>query len=749
MKLHRGWTSTGITKPSPVLKNGKSYKRPWPHQKKALKVTQGHRYVFFNQPTGSGKSQQMMRWVLDVMFRDPKVKIIVTVPQKVIGHGFLLDGLHLTGKLAQWTGTQFFDWFVLSEHNLLSTNVTRKAHKLKAFLESPVISDFPQSRVLVCTHNVIRDFAAQYPDFKWNNTALCIDEAHHLMAQDDEGSFLTNGCGDVAVKFLSCMDNLYLCIATATYGRHDKFTCVPPSLDRKIVRFELPFDEYLLMMDHLRSFSYEVCFYKDSPFASIANLLDPKGENAICYLAKRNTSHATSYKDREVKSLVTALAKRLNAKVSRKGPLYTLTHSDGVFRVLDIVTQDTQSEAESFLETVKNPDDLQLIIALEKCTEGFDWKYARKSFIIGERHSIPQMIQIFGRLFRDVKGKRSVRIYQLLCSPTALVESEKYRKYRSQYLNTIMAAMLLVDVYLPSPVNQKKGKKSSDFLRKQVATINDRMALEHAALRKLAEIEASHETVEDESTIIYDEWRKSAPSLLKRFGVTENTGKVALQFWAKYKRMGMNGKDIPLDKLKRGRALSGLLSYVAEELGIADFKELRKVIAPKMTEDECRKEIKRLALEHGGTLPHDYWLQANGYGALAKRVRNDRTLLGDITQDVIYRSKEMVTSEVRRLAAENGGRLQKSYQLLEMGYGWLSQRIDREPELLGDIVQEQGVGHSDDECRMVVKQLAMENGGMLPHPRALRRLGYQWVHRRVRENPSLLGKIKQERKRAA
>lgn len=743
MLIQKGWTKLGVVKPGPVLRCGKAYKRPWTHQKRALSATEGHRFVFFNQPTGSGKSQQIMRWALDVMRRDPKAKIVIAVPQKIIAKGMLLDGLHLTGDLSKWAGTPFFDWFVLPVHNLLPNKITRKTAKLKEFLDSKPLKDYPQSRVLVCTHNVIRDFATEYPDYEWQDTALCFDEAHHLMGQEGDGEFLTNGCGAVAVKFLEGRNNLRLCIATATYGRHDKFTCLPQSLDKKLVRFELPFDEYLLMMDHLSSFSYEACFYKHGPYSAIAALLQPKGENAICYLAKRNTSHATASKSNEVKSLIDAIAKRLKAKISRMGPLTTLRFRGGTFTILDMVTEATQPEAEAFLETVKDRNDLQLIIALEKCAEGFDWPDARKSFIIGERHSMPQMIQIFGRLFRDVEGKNTVKIYQMLCAPDALVGSEKYREYRSQYLNSIMAAMLLMDVYMPAPVGNRK--KSSDLLRKQVGSINERIGLEHAVLGKLADIESRHEAVDADSTEVYDEFKKSMPSLLKSFGVSSNAAKITDQFWTKYKRMGLNGKDIPLDKLKRGRALAGLMSYVAEEIGVKDFKELRAVVAYRRSDDEIVLEIKQLADDNGGKLPHEAWLVRNGLSRISQRIRNNPALLDGIEWEKMTATDDEIVVQIKALSAENGGKLPNHKWLVDNGYSRIVQRVRKNPSLLGRIEWD-SKRKTDDEVSSEVKRLAKENNGKLPNSAWLVSNGYAWLGSRIRNNPALLGEIEWDRK---
>ena len=78
----------------------------------------------------------------------------------------------------------------------------------------------------------------------------------------------------------------------------------------------------------------------------------------------------------------------------------------GDVKVLDLVTEKGRDKRKEYLD---NGGDVDMIIALDTCKEGFDWPKAERSIIIGERHSVPEMIQMIGRLFRRVQGQDARR----------------------------------------------------------------------------------------------------------------------------------------------------------------------------------------------------------------------------------------------------------------------------------------------------------------------------------------------------
>jgi len=57
--------------------------------------------------------------------------------------------------------------------------------------------------------------------------------------------------------------------------------------------------------------------------------------------------------------------------------------------------------------------------------EGANWRWADRDIIVGQRSSLPEIVQTIGRLLRDVVGKKHVEVYQLL--PFAFDQTDKRR----------------------------------------------------------------------------------------------------------------------------------------------------------------------------------------------------------------------------------------------------------------------------------------------------------------------------------
>ena len=110
------------------------------------------------------------------------------------------------------------------------------------------------------------------------------------------------------------------------------------------------------------------------------------------------------------------------------------------------MTEKGRNKRKRYLDNKDNRVDF--ILALDTCKEGFDWDAAERSIILGERHSIPEMIQMIGRLFRPCPGKTHAEVFQIL--PAAISNCEKFKDQQNSILTVIFSAMLLEEVFLPN-----------------------------------------------------------------------------------------------------------------------------------------------------------------------------------------------------------------------------------------------------------------------------------------------------------
>src|SRR6202040_3714854 len=91
---------------------------------------------------------------------------------------------------------------------------------------------------------------------------------------------------------------------------------------------------------------------------------------------------------------------------------------------------------------------------------GANWRWADREVILGPRGSLNEVIQMVGRLLRDVAGKKQVEVYQLL--PFALDQADKGRTRESlnEYLTALLLSMLLENVM--DPVLVPRLKRTGD-----------------------------------------------------------------------------------------------------------------------------------------------------------------------------------------------------------------------------------------------------------------------------------------------
>lgn len=517
-------------------------------QPAAYKALRDARHVILNAPTGWGKSVVIAMLILYKLIRDPKLRCIITVPQTVIANGFLRNWiLRVSGNT--------IDWAVA--HNLCDGSETHKARGLCRFLRGPN-RGLPQ-RILICTHATLAKAFKKRRNL-FTNVLVWIDEAHHVMNAQvrDRKTTVSNMIGKL-VKHCLKGTNTHVGLATATFMRGDMRHIVPDALESCFTRHDVPYDVYFETMRPVEHFTFDViCGHHLDAIARIFKKHAP----TIIYLAKRNSRYATGCKYKEVDQIIKQLAK--GGKVKREGTLILA----GGLKILDLVTEAGRGKRKAHLDEIKAREDLDVILALDMCKEGFDWVWAERSIIVGERHSIPEMIQMIGRLFRRAKGKRTAEVYQVM--PAVVEDSKKFKDQRNDILTVIFSAMLLEDVFLPVECT---GTKKRGGLR-LASVVPDTDAWQ--ALCRDALVHANGKS--------YKQSLRFAKTLVVKHGFPE-TGWETIwqQVWTRLavcsrKMKGLSVKKIAFSVLKKIDITDGLLTFCSDLCGTMTFQELRQII---------------------------------------------------------------------------------------------------------------------------------------------------------------------------
>jgi hypothetical protein len=523
-------------------------------QPQAFEALKDKQHVILNAPTGWGKSVVIAFLVAYKLLRNSQLRCIIAVPQTVIARGFVKDWkLSVAGELVNW----------VVQHNLCHAQATNTIACLIQFLRGGHTS--LGDRILICTHATL---AHAYKRLKnrgqlglLENTFVWIDEAHHVMNAQVAGSTETvSNILGALIKHCITHDS-HVGLATATFQRGDMRHILPDALGKKFTRVSIPYDVYLRDMQPVESFEFNiVCGDTLRVLDSIFKKVRP----TILYLAKRNSRFAGRCKYLEVKQIVKCLGKRLQAPVRREGDLIRV----GDMKVLDLVTEKARKSRKAYLDEGGKVD---IILALDTCKEGFDWPEAERSIILGERHSVPEMIQMIGRLFRRAEGKTHAEVYQVL--PAVVPNSSRFKDHRNAILTVIFSAMLLEDVFLPIPLTTAPGTKERNRTDRLVSAIPDTEVWQTLMRDFLVAVQGRN----------YDESLRLAPSILKKYDIAKTEWEfVWKKLWQhsaivarKLKGLHVN---VPFEVLNKTDLSEGLLTLASGLCGAMTFQELRKVI---------------------------------------------------------------------------------------------------------------------------------------------------------------------------
>lgn len=587
---------------------------------------------------GSGKSWLMCLLSAHKMSTNKQFRTIIAVPQTIIAPGFA------NAKLRMPTG-ECLDWRV--KHNLCKKEASKGTVK---YVIDWLSQRYPslEERVLLCTHATLvqayKKLKAQNSLHLLTDLLLWVDEAHHvknISMEDIEGEVISNGIGELVQHLLTFSgDSVQLGLTTASFFRGDRCSLLTSSMECQFKRFNLPYDEYLQSMEHLKSFSFDFLLCGHEYTNAIGTLIKSRKGKDIIYIPHPRSRHSTGKKLDEVQNIFSEYQKVFGGEfIDTPQGLTILQNPINPLKVLDLVDEDRRMQKKEFLnseELKKDREALDSIIALGMFKEGANWIWADRSIIVGARASLVDVVQMMGRLFRDAIGKEHVEVIQLL--PFSLdQQSDTFRDNLNNYLKAVYASLILEDILNPVKISvptskTENGAKEAMPIKKDGLSMSDlipdestRLSVLEDVVNRLASISDNNKTEEKkEISNLYETYQKELPEILQEYGITERTTEIGEKLWSMLLRRsapsleGVNVEDIEFEIVQRAHPLEGIIRYTSNACGIDTLAQLRQAIQSWAEEKEARWEfyfqlLEKYAQEHGTCrISKNYEFKDNG-----------------------------------------------------------------------------------------------------------------------------------------
>ncbi len=388
-----------------------------------------HRFLLIKAPPASGKSRAMMFIALDKLAHQGIRKVVVAVPEKSIGRSFQNTALKKFGF--------FEDWKVAPHYNLC--DASDESDKCKRFVEF-----FHQegANILVCAHATLRNGMKELPDDAMNDCLLGIDEFHHTSADAN------SGLGDL-VRRVMYHSTGHVVAMTGSYFRGDGIPVLRAEDEALFHPVTYNYYEQLNGYRYLKNLVLGYHFYHGSYLDHLSEVVDTR-QKTIIHIPSVNSRASTGMTKYAETGEIMKVIGEVVGKDYNTG-IYTVQTADGrLLKVADLVEDDPRERTmvQTYLQKMKSPDDMDIIIALGTAKEGFDWEWCERCLTIGVRGSLTEVVQIIGRCTRDSEGKDTATFVNMIAMPDA--EQVDVKVAVNDFLKAITASLLMEQVMAPS-----------------------------------------------------------------------------------------------------------------------------------------------------------------------------------------------------------------------------------------------------------------------------------------------------------
>ena len=409
-------------------------------QKRAF-AQRNPQYLLLKAPPASGKSRALMFLALDKLYNQGIKKVIVAVPERIIGSSFDRVTLTENGFFANWDYNE--------DYNLCTPGGDEK--KVRAF---KTFIDDPKETILICTHATLRFAFNQIDITSFENTLVAIDEFHHISAA------IENKLGEVLNNIMN-KTNTHIVAMTGSYFRGDSLPVLLPEDEIKFTKVTYNYYEQLNGYKFLKTLGIGYHFYQGRYLSAISEVLDTD-RKTILHIPNVNAGESTKDKHKEVDSILDVIG-TVEKQDQKTGVIHVRRKSDNkIIKVADLVNDDPTDRnlIANYLRTMKNVDDIDIIIALGMAKEGFDWPYCEHALTVGYRGSLTEIIQIIGRATRDSSNKNHSQFTNLIAQPD--VEDTEVKLSVNNMLKAITASLLMEQVLAPHVNFKRKNNGEND-----------------------------------------------------------------------------------------------------------------------------------------------------------------------------------------------------------------------------------------------------------------------------------------------
>lgn len=427
--------------------------KPRPMQENVLRIfnkaEQNH--LFLQACTGSGKSNAA-KFISSKYIAKKEKRMLVVIPMKSVAPGFREKCRLVSEGIV---GVEDYSYephkrtdFAHDDHN---------GSKFDLFVEwlkkSKEASFADNSAIGIITHNMLialqqRNMMHLIEDFFVN-----IDEVHHSAYSDIGG-------GNYLGKALNYMiendaeKNITIMLTSATPSRSDTFKLMKSDYNKRFMVFDYSTIEFFDDAEFIKGFDWKV--YADNK--DWDEIVSDKNEEILCDGDRiiislpginRKISKAKIAEERHIniQSLLLALGHNSGIVAWDKNGVAVVKLGYKNYRILNLVELQYHTNGLKYID--QNPEDIDILLNVQIFSEGANWALANKALIVGERNSMVQLVQIIGRIFRDVSEKEHrpvVNVMQVL--PNIDMENTDHESFNS-ILKAVSLALVYIQVQMP------------------------------------------------------------------------------------------------------------------------------------------------------------------------------------------------------------------------------------------------------------------------------------------------------------
>lgn len=461
---------------------------PRESQKMAYLALRGERYAVFNGPTGCGKSTVARFLAYDFLQMSRSNRAVVCIPQLPIAESFG------NSVVLHPVTEEKIEWIPKTEHVLVDGSDS--VNRLVEFLDGEPMPDW-QHRVAICSYATLQ--MARTRVRKWPRVALVLDEVHHSRDGEEEER---NGICRLIHEWMDERRGPLFAFS-ATLMRGDFKSVIG---DDRIGRFKVhtyQMHEYLASMVHMKK--VEIRFFVGGLGAALSEATRTR-VRTIGYLPalEHRATRAIGGKFRMLELLKSCFGRASEFEVSSRdmtkavfdllGDVVmadlvddrSLRARRNILSVLrDAIKEDEEIVRRAAMKAGKDPRALakmvarmrkerktvlpDLIACLAMCKEGFDDPSLQRALLIGERGSMVELMQIFGRVLRDFPGKE-VAMLDVVLPFTGEPDQEQIASYIKFWLR----CMLVEDQMSPSMAARRRMSVVDDIGMDRMAEVLDK-----------------------------------------------------------------------------------------------------------------------------------------------------------------------------------------------------------------------------------------------------------------------------------